>query len=94
MRGGTRRSRVLARAASRAALVLAFLALATPAAFAQAQTEPPAPQTQPPATQRPVRGLFGGIERDPTRYRSLDLSVSLFGGYDDNIDPEGRGGSG
>jgi hypothetical protein len=69
---------------------VACLAFAAPA-FAQAQTEP-APQTQTPAAQRPVRGLFGGIERDPTRYRSLDLSVAFLGGYDDNASPQGTGG--
>lgn len=47
-----------------------------------------------PPRERPraARGLFGGVERDPARPRSLDLELSLQGGYDDNIDPE-RGGS-
>jgi hypothetical protein len=57
-------------------------------AFPQAQVEQ---QTPPPPSERPVRGLFGGVERDPTRYRSLDLSLSLLGGYDDNLSPEGGG---
>jgi len=86
-----RRSLVVARAASKSGLLLACLALAAPAAFAQVQAEP-APQTQTPTTQRPVRGLFGGIERDPTRYRSLDLSVVMSGGYDDNVSPQGQAG--
>lgn len=83
-------SPIVARATVMLALLMAWLVCGGTAAFAQVQTEP-ASQAQPPATQRPVRGLFGGIERDPTRYRSLDLSISLLGGYDENLSPEGGG---
>jgi hypothetical protein len=55
--------------------------------------QPPAgTQAETPRMGRPIRGLFGGIERDPNRYRSLDLSVDLLGGYDDNVASGGGGG--
>ncbi|HSK08254.1 MAG TPA: hypothetical protein VK911_01660 [Vicinamibacterales bacterium] len=35
--------------------------------------------------ERPYRGLFGGNAADPTSNKSLDLNVSFYGAYDDNV---------
>jgi hypothetical protein len=40
---------------------------------------------QRPRPDRPYRGLFGGNGADPNSSQTLDLNVSLFGAYDDNV---------
>lgn len=55
---------------------VALLALVVCAAPALAQR---------PRPDRPYRGLFGGNGADPNSTQALDVNVSLFGGYDDNV---------
>jgi len=53
-----------------------------------AQTE------RPQQAERPYRGLFGGVRPDVSRSRSLDFTLSLTGGYDDNLAAQGTGSGG
>jgi hypothetical protein len=55
---------------------LAVLALVVCAAPSYAQR---------PRPDRPYRGLFGGNGADPNSTQALDLNISLFGAYDQNI---------
>ena len=50
-----------------------------------------AAQNRPQQPDRPYRGLFGGVQRDPSRERSLDFNLSLSGGYDSNLPAAGSG---
>ncbi len=43
--------------------------------------------------ERPYRGLFGGNAADPNSRQNLDLTVSFYGAYDDNV-LAGRGQGG
>lgn len=52
----------------------AVVCLCAPSAFAQR-----------PRPERPYRGLFGGNGANPNSSQQLDVSVSLFGSYDDNV---------
>lgn len=54
----------------------AVLALVVCAATAQAQR---------PRPDRPYRGLFGGSGANPNSTQQLDLNISLFAAYDDNV---------
>ena len=48
---------------------------------------------QRPRPERPYRGLFGGNGADPNSTQQLDLNISLFGAYDDNVLADrGQGG--
>ena len=60
----------------RVRVVGAMLALVVCAAPAHAQR---------PRPDRPYRGLFGGNGGDPNSTQQLDLNLSLFGAYDQNI---------
>jgi hypothetical protein len=45
----------------------------------------PSVLAQRPRPDREFRGLFGGNGSNPRRSQQLDVSASLFGGYDDNV---------
>jgi hypothetical protein len=65
--------------AARTALRLVALALSLSVCL-------PAPAlAQRPRPDRPYRGLFGGNGADPNSTQQLDVNVSLFGAYDDNV---------
>ena len=49
---------------------------------------------QEPQPTRPYRGLFGGDAPNPNAPNRLGLTISLFGGYDDNVLAGGAGGEG
>lgn len=70
-------------------VLLAVLAtLVAGSAWAQPQAPP-----QDPRAVGPYRGLFGGNALDPNSRDQLDFTLSLFGGYDDNVTAN-DGGSG
>ena len=72
-----------------------LLALAAPLAPQPARAQAPPPvrgQEQQPA--RAFRGLFGGNEADPKSRQALNLSLSFYGAYDDNVLASQSGGAG
>ncbi len=67
-------------------LLLALCLLAALVCPATAQTERPTPS-------RPFRGLFGGAQPMSSRSQSLDLSASVFGGWDQPLDQQELAGT-
>jgi len=70
------------------ALCVALFLLAGQVSVLQAQTRAQA------LPDLPYRGLFGGAQRDPSRERSLDFTLSMSAGYDDNVAAESSGSGG
>lgn len=72
------------------ALVLTGVLVCAASAFAQGEE---GQSTQPEPVRRPYRGLFGAESENPNRTESLDLTASVFGGYDDNLTADATGGT-
>ena len=72
-------------------VIVSFVIALVVCTVAEAQTGQGGQSFRP---ERPYRGLFGGNAADPNRNQNLDLTVSFYGAYDDNVlAGRGQGGS-